>query len=334
MPRAPCPGPERAQDAPMLSAVLWMVLSLGATDAASVPSTSTPVPTAVCLPALQVLGSGLPEAMVASFAADAAALVDDLRLRTGDVDCRPITITLVRSMDDAGRLEPPWRLPPWAAGAAQAETRRVVVGVSAEGRVQDRRRTLHHELAHVVVRSAAGGADLPRWLDEGLARVLAGEHGIDDLRVLAQARLGDRFLPFAALETGFPDGAADAGLAYAQAGRAVSLMQDHEAAIPRLLQLVRDGSPVDDALRQATGRATWQWDLDVRRSVSLWGALAATGVETDLAMAGCGVVVAVFGVKARRRQRRRMIDMDDEGPISPAAAAVALTRWTVARTTC
>ena len=328
----------------MLSSLLWMVLSLGAADAPSVSSPASPVSpvtpvtpvttvtTALCLPAVQVLGSGLPGDMVESFAADAAVLVDDLRIRTGDVDCRPITITLVRSMSDAGELEPPWRLPTWAAGAAQSATRRIVVGVSAEGRVQDRRRTLHHELAHVMIHSAAGGADLPRWLDEGLARVLAGEHGIDDLRVLAQARLADRFLPLAALEKGFPDGSADAGLAYAQAGRAVSLMQDHEDAIPRLLHLVRDGSPVDDALRQATGRATWQWDLDVRRSVSMWAALAATGVETDAAMAGCGVVVAIFGVKARRRQRRRMLDMDDFVPIRPAA--VALTRWTVACSTC
>jgi len=309
----------------MLSAVLWLVASLGAGTAPA---------TVLCRPPIEVQGPGLPAAMVADFAHDAAVLVDELRPRTGDVDCRPIAITLVPSMGDAHALDPPWHLPTWAAGAAQPGQRRIVVGVSAEGRVQDRRRTLHHELAHVLVRSAARDAAMPRWLDEGLARVLAGEHGIDDLRVLAQARLADRFLPLAALEQGFPAGSADAALAYAQSGRAVSLMQDRDDAIPRLLAAVGAGASVDDALRQTIGRATWQLDIDVRRSVTLWAALATVGVESDLAMAGCGVVVAVFGVRARRRQRSRLLAMDDDNPPLRRPAAASFTRWTVTRATC
>lgn len=309
----------------MLSAVVWLVASL---SAASAPET------VLCRPAIEVQGPGLPADMVAGFARDAVELVDELRPRTGDVDCRPITITLVPSMSDAHALDPPWHLPGWAAGAAQPEKRRIVVGVSAEGRVQDRRRTLHHELAHVLVRSAAGGVAMPRWLDEGLARFLAGEHGIEDLQVLAQARIADRFLPLAALEQGFPGGSADAALAYAQSGRAVSLMQDHDNAVPRLLAAVRAGATVDDALRQTVGRATWQLDLDVRRSVTLWAAIATVGIESDLAMAGCGVVVAVFGVRARRRQRSRLLAMDDDNPPLRRPAAASFTRWTVTRATC
>lgn len=305
---------------------------------ASGGSASTPAgASAVCVPEVVAHGEGVPPALVAAFADEARALIDELRPRLGDEDCRAITITLVGSMSSASSLDPPWQLPAWAAGAARPGERRIVVGVTAEGRLQDRQRTLRHELVHVLAHSAAGEAGLPRWLDEGLARVLAGEHGIDDMRVLAQARISDRFLPLSALVDGFPPGSADAALAYAQSGRAVSLIferDDH--AVAALLAEMRRGADLDDALRRTTGRAVWQIDLDMRRSVGLWGALATVGLETDLAMAGCGVAVAVFGVRARRRTRQRLLAMDDDDGDEAArrAPVVAVARWTVPRASC
>jgi hypothetical protein len=313
-----------------IAVLSWMILA--SVNAAA--STTTSPSSAVCVPPVEVDGAGVPAEVLAAFATDARTHIDALRPRLGDEDCRPIVITLLSSMGDASQLDPPWHLPRWAAGAARPAERRIVVGVTSEGRLQDRDRTLRHELVHVLARSAAGGAPLPRWLDEGLARVLAGEHGIDDLRVLAQARIGDRFLPLTALDEGFPASSADAALAYAEAGRAVSLLLDRDDDVAHLLALVRAGHEVDDALRRATGRATWQVDLDMRRSIGLWAALATVGLETDLAMAGCGVAVAVFGVRARRRQRARLLAMDDVDPRPRPPPAATVTRWTVPRRTC
>jgi hypothetical protein len=288
----------------------------------------------LCMPEVVVEGSGVAAPMLADVAVTARMIVDELRPRLGDEDCRPIVATLVGSMDEAPGLDPPWHLPSWAAGAARPTVRRIIIGVTAEGRVQDRMRTLRHELVHVLAHSAAGGAPLPRWLDEGLARVLAGEHGIDDLRVLAQARVADRFLPLSALVDGFPSGNADAALAYAESGRAVSLLLAHGEDAAHLLARVRAGASVDDALRAVTGRATWQIDLDMRRSIGLWAALATVGLETDLAMAGCGVAVAVFGVRARRRQRARLAAMDDDDAPRATTPVATVSRWTVARASC
>jgi hypothetical protein len=318
----------------LLLLLFFAVWAGPATSATASPGMAPAIYSTLCMPEVHVEGAGLPADVVADFAESARALVAELRPRLGDEDCRPIIATLVGSMGEAPRLDPPWHLPTWAAGAARPAERRLVVGITAEGRLQARERTLHHELVHVLTHSAAGGAPLPRWLDEGLARVLAGEHGIDDLRVLAQARVADRFLPLSALADGFPAGSADAALAYAESGRAVSLLLEDEDNVARLLARVRAGDTVDDALRSVTGRATWQIDLDMRRSIGLWAALATVGLETDLAMAGCGVAVAVFGVRARRRQRARLAAMDDDDAPRRPPATATVSRWTVTRASC
>jgi hypothetical protein len=278
---------------------------------------------APCAPQLSVRGPGLPDDVVAAFATDARDVVVEVRARLGSTSCEPLTITLVPAMRDASVLDPPWHLPSWAAGAAAAGDRRIVVGVTADGVRQDRRRILVHEVAHVVAAEASGGRRLPRWLDEGIARYTASEHGIEDLSLLAHARLADRFFPLASLVDGFPPHAADASLAYAESGRAVSLVAGKSSdAIPRLLALLSTGLSVDDALSQVYGRASWQLDRDVQQSLSGWASLAVVGVETDFAMALCATVVAAYGFRARRRLRQRILAMDDGDEPQPGLVVV------------
>jgi hypothetical protein len=286
--------------------------------------------TAPCRPPLDVRGPELPAPVTADFAVAAADAVDDVRARLGSESCAPITITLVPAMEDAPALDPPWHLPSWAAGAAVPRDRRVVVGVTAGRQVQRRDTTLVHELAHVVANDAAGGRGLPRWLDEGIARVVAGEHGGSDLSVLARAHVVGQHFPLAALERGFPPGKNDAALAYAEAGRAVSLIEGaRPGAIAAVLARIRAGDDVDAALVAVTGRAAWQLDHDVQDSVTGFAAFAVLGAETDVAMAGCAVVVAVAGVRARRRTRARMRALDDDEPLPRRTPDAVLRRWTV-----
>jgi hypothetical protein len=272
---------------------------------------------------VEVRGPGLPTDVVEDFAADARSALVDVRAWLGSSRCEPLAVTLVPAMADAPVLDPPWHLPSWAAGAAEPAARRIVVGVTVDGAVQDRRRTLRHELAHVVAAEIAGEGRLPRWLDEGIARVVAGEHGIGDLAVLSRAHVAGRALPLPALARGFPPGAADAALAYATAGRAVALLEGRaDRALPRVLARIAAGATVDDALVDVAGRATWQLDRDVVRSVDGLTALATLGVETDVAMALCAGVVAVAGVRARRRLRTRIAAMADDDPTTPAVRVV------------
>ena len=255
----------------------------------------------------------VPAALVEELAAAVPALMAEAAARTGATSCAPVTITLLPAIEGAAALEPPWDLPSWAVGAAVPGQRRVVVAVTASGRRTDRERVLLHELAHIATRDA-GGPGVPRWLDEGLARVIAGEHGADDLYVLARGRVADNLLPLSALEQTFPTRADLAALAYAQAGRAVSLLEAADA-LPRLLAALREGRSLDDALFFTVGRRLWQLELDVERSIPLWRAWAVLGSQTELALAAAALVCAWGGVRARRRVRQRIIAMTEpEGP--------------------
>src|SRR5690606_10989365 len=95
----------------------------------------------------------------------------------------------------------------------------------------DRERVLLHELAHLAIADAAGGK-VPRWFDEGASRRIAGEDGLDDDYVLAQARVGERLIPLEGLGYSFPGGQQQASVAYAVSGRAIELL---EAENPRVV---------------------------------------------------------------------------------------------------
>jgi hypothetical protein len=313
--------------------VALVVLALPASSARAEP----------CRAPVVVEGHGVPAEVTRELEARAPALFDEVARELRLTSCDPVRVALLPALEEAAHLDPPWVLPEWAAGAAVPHERRIVVAVTARGQRQDRERVLLHELAHVGIREAAGDAPVPRWLDEGFARVMAREHSVDDLGVLARARVADRLFPLAALTDGFPARADLAALAYAEAGRAVSLIQGaDDEAMSRVLAGLAAGGTVDDALASATGRRTWQLDLDVERSIPLWRAWSIVGLETDAAYAAAALVCAWAGRRARRRIRERMAALDGLDGLDALHAPdlarpwrldpleVGLRRWTVA----
>lgn len=283
-----------------------------------------------CEPSIVVTGHGSALPLAEELAQVAPAQWSVVRERLGIAGCAPIAVELLPAIEGARALDPPWHLPAWAAGAAVPGERRIVVAVTASGERQDRERVLLHELAHLGVREASGGRPLPRWLDEGAARVLAGEHSVDDLTLLARARVADSLLPLAALADGFPADRGQAALAYAEAGRAVSLLEgERSGALGEVLAAIARGASVDEALGQVAGRRTWQLDLDVERSIPRWRAWAVLGRDLDLAFALAALVTAWAGLRARRQLRARLAAMPDDRP-RPILAGLQLVRWTTA----
>jgi hypothetical protein len=305
----------------MFAVLVHLVLSLTAADA-------------VCSTALRVTGHEVPAVVLEEAQTNAIEDMNDIAARLGLNSCPPtIDITMVATMDSAGELDPPFRVPAWAAGAAVPHERRIVVGLTSAKKLQNRHATLKHELAHVMVRQATGAAVLPRWFDEGAARLLAGEAGnADDLRALSHAKLADRILPLSSYNHGFPADANDAAVAYASAGRAVSLLVPTTDRWSALFDSLQQQS-FENTVQVVSGRQVWQLSVDVQRSVSTWRSLLVVGFETDVLMGGCAVALVVGGVRSRRRFQDGMarllaMDQQERAREQVLLSMPRVTRWT------
>jgi hypothetical protein len=146
----------------------------------------------------------------------------------------------------------------WAGGVAFTEYNIILIGVPpglAEGWG---RRTVRHELAHLVTaqfgRSCVGGGR-PTWLEEGLA-VYA--EGAPEANVLADIDEGIRqnaFMPVRSLNGPFPAHGREAGIAYSQSYSLVNFLLEEygREKMQALILTLAAGESYDHALEQVYG---------------------------------------------------------------------------------
>jgi hypothetical protein len=185
-------------------------------------------------------------------------------------------------------------VPPWISGYALSGRGpgEIVLLPGRVHRSPDRglEAVLRHELTHLLVDRAAGGGDLPRWFNEGLAMTVGRSPDLGDRARLTLAVLDDGSLPIARLDVAFSGGEAEATSAYALAGDLVReiLARHGRESAARLLAAVAQGSSFRDAFAAATGErlddfetSYWQhrtlldrWIPIVSSSVLLWGGIS------------------------------------------------------------
>ncbi len=128
------------------------------------------------------------------------------------------------------------RVPRWAIGVAYPLKNRIYL---LKGPRIDIERTFRHELSHILLGQAFGGKHrVPRWLDEGLAIIQAGEWSLDRLSKMTFAVLTDRLLPMESLAERFPVDLRKAEIAYCQSFYFISFLKGEfgEAAFQRFLK--------------------------------------------------------------------------------------------------
>ncbi|MEN9784879.1 MAG: hypothetical protein RLZZ299_143 [Pseudomonadota bacterium] len=261
----------------------------------------------------------------------AATAVPRLAAALGVPAGRALSIYVAPTAEDFARMQP--GLPPeWADGTAWPSRGWIFLRAPSARPVDTTPLTtvLDHEIVHVLLghafRDGAGGPPVPRWLQEGLARLYAGELGPDTAHTLLE-RAG---LPsLASITRTFPQDALDARIAYAAAtdflGR---LRQDHgESSLRTLIRAMAEGRAAPDALRLATGeelatlearwRADWAAPLAWHRALE-WA--EALGWPT---LAG---LLAFGWVRKARRTRRTLARWEREEALADALAAIAAER--------
>jgi hypothetical protein len=222
-----------------------------------------------------------------------------------DVD-DTLRITLV---DHAGRVAEATGMPHWVAGVARSETGDIVIARHGpDGARTDLEHLLKHEMAHVVLHRASGGADVPRWFHEGIAESMAGGISLGRAQTLASAVFGPGVPDLERLEAQFHgDDSQDVAVAYAAARDLVEHLRaqgEDGAKLRQVMSELRRGESFEAAIAQAFGKplgeivGVWRTGLPAR---FVWYPLVAGG---GMPLALVFPLVLVAWVRKRRELQR------------------------------
>ena len=144
----------------------------------------------------------------------------------------------------------------WTGGVAYTEFGIIAIGIPPE-QLEWGKRTVAHELAHLVVHQLTFSpyANLPTWLDEGLAMHAEGEADPYMQAWLRKAIEEDKLVSVRSLSSPFSAKPEEAYISYAQSQSLVEyLIQNYgQDKIFKLLKLFKQGYTYDEALIEVYG---------------------------------------------------------------------------------
>jgi hypothetical protein len=160
-----------------------------------------------------------------------------------------------------------------------------------------------HEVGHILVYRAAGGNDLPRWFNEGLALFVGRPWRIEDRSRVSWALLRRRRTALGELDRFFGANRAAAGHAYALSGAFVQdMIQRHGSdSAARILSGVAAGVPFETAFEEALGISLAEAEESFWNRFTFW--YRWLPILTSSATLWI-VITGLFLVAARKRRQR------------------------------
>lgn len=247
-------------------------------------------------------------AVAMHLAQHAAARIPDLATELHVPVGRRVHIVLAHTQDQFTDLQP-GSSPDWADGTAWPSRGWIFL---RSPRLRDGTATalavvLDHEIVHILLGRAFYPRPVPRWLQEGMAQLLAREYTAETTRTLAAGTLGKNLLSIHEISRGFPRNAARAHLAYAQSADLVAFIQSEYGpeALPTLVREMVTGERFAPALAVATGHTMDEvdaiWRGRLTDSPFAFSALMDEGIWWGL---GAFLVpLAWFSVRRRNKTR-------------------------------
>jgi hypothetical protein len=207
------------------------------------------------------------------------------------------------------------RAPAWGAALAFPESRTILLRADAG----DLRRTLRHELGHLVLHQRVR-VRVPLWFDEGYAALAAGEWerlgGLELNLAVARGAVPD----FAELDGALRGSAGAADAAYGLAMSAVLELarRNPSGRLDPLLADLVDGRDFDAAVLATTGLSPTRFEDGWRRSVRTRYTLVTWFAAGGLwVLAAAAAVVLVWWRRRADRGRRAALDIGWEVPEDP-----------------
>jgi hypothetical protein len=167
--------------------------------------------------------------------------------------------------------------------------------------------TAVHEYVHLLLSAGAPNSQFPRWLEEGLAQVLAGQFEFVDDAALARAAISGRLHSLYQLEGLMGMSAQEARLGYAESAVAVQLLEKQfgMAGISNLVHELRGGREFDEAFKTIFGIPPGQFDGMYLSYVQRNFRLSFFG-DMELWVSGAFVVLVLAGGVALWIRRRKI----------------------------
>ncbi len=152
--------------------------------------------------------------------------------------------------------QPRVHVPEWSVGAAFAGENLIVLLSPRAARGANKSieplTVFKHEMSHIILGRALMGRRIPRWLDEGVAKLVSETWSSRKSLDMTVAILAGKKIPLHKLVRSWPKGEKAARIAYLES-HAFADYLFRKAAIRDVVKSLRRGESVEEALFHATG---------------------------------------------------------------------------------
>ncbi len=237
---------------------------------------------------------------------------------------KPLRVELPLTRGEFNRLTQ-GRAPYWSGGMAFPQQNRVVIKTPAFINNEAPLDVIAaHEIAHILIYTATKSQSLPRWFEEGLCQVLAGEIRMNSMARLGRAAASDRLMGLPRVDYVLSFSASDADLAYAEARAAVATFIDQFGwlSVQSLLTAVAEGKEFPDAFKNVTGFEYDYWQADwLEKAQSRFKNMVFLDIDSyiwiGITILSIIAIIAVF-IRNRIQLKKWMREEEeDEGPPEP-----------------
>ncbi|MCY0992703.1 peptidase MA family metallohydrolase [Nannocystis sp. ILAH1] len=233
----------------------------------------------------------------------------------------------IHFVSHSGRIAEGTGMPQWAAGVAHPPTGEIAIAAHApDGSLTDLDGLLRHEMAHVALYRATGGAALPRWFHEGVAESFGEEIDLMRSQTLAGAIFGSGVPHFEQLEQNFRStDAITATISYAAARDFVNFLRwrDEDGSdLRQALAQVKHGKNFEAAFVNGFGRTLAELDTEWRSGLTgrfMWFPIV-SGDGLPMALAFPLVFVAAVRRRRHLREGWARLEAEDAALRAPFAA--------------
>lgn len=244
----------------------------------------------------------------AALSQKADAVVVELMALTGMQEAPDRIHAYIAPTRDSFASIQPREPPSWAAGTAYPDRNLLFVTLATHGG-KSPYQVFVHELAHVVLHWSYREVEPPRWLEEGLAQVVAQEFDLQTQAILSRAALGGGLMSFQSLDRKWPHEPARARVAYAESRDFVLFVRHRhgDQALADLVRALAAGTATEQAILNSTGftlaELERQWSSRLKRRYAWLPVLGGSGTFWGIA-----ALLLVIGWARKRRQHRRKLE--------------------------